>query len=113
MPLRQGFGLLWRLRPRGGPGHLRTVVRGRDLPLHVLAGLGELVDQSLIRQAEEHDDVRFRMLETIREFAAEQLVGRGEDVEIHVRHASWFTDLVQRAAPHLTGTDRAGWLDLV
>ena len=81
--------------------------------LDVLDGLSDLADQSLVRQVEEHDHVRFRMLETIREFAAEQLVGRGEDVEIHVRHAAWFTDLVHRAAPHMTGTDRAGWLDLV
>jgi len=81
--------------------------------LDVLSGLDELADQSLVRQVEEHDHVRFRMLETIREFATEQLVERGEDVEVRRRHAAWFTDLVERAAPHLTGTDRAGWLDLV
>jgi predicted ATPase len=86
---------------------------GAGPTLDILGGLGELVDQSLVRQVEEHDHVRFRMLETIREFAAERLVERGEADEIRRRHATWFTELVERAAPHLTGTDRARWLDLV
>ena len=80
---------------------------GAGPTIDVLGGLGELVDQSLVRQVEEHDHVRFRMLETIREFAAERLVERGEADEIRRRHAAWFTELVERAAPHLTGTDRA------
>ena len=81
--------------------------------LDVLDGLSDLADQSLVRQVEEHDQVRFRMLETIREFAIERLVERGEATELRRRHATWYTDLVERAAPHLTGQDRAGWLDLV
>ena len=79
--------------------------------LDVLGGLGDLADQSLVRQVEEHDHVRFRMLETIREFAIERLVERGESDELRRRHAAWFTDLIERAAPFLTGQDRALWLD--
>ncbi len=81
--------------------------------LDVLDGLSDLADQSLVREIEEHDQVRFRMLETIREFAIERLVERGEATELRVRHATWFTELVERAAPHLTGQDRARWLDLI
>ena len=81
--------------------------------LDVLGGLGDLADQSLVRQVEEHEHVRFRILETIREFATEQLRERGEDDEIGRRHAVWFTALVEEAAPHLTGADRARWLDVV
>jgi predicted ATPase len=81
--------------------------------LDVLTGLSDLADQSLVRQVDEHDHVRFRILETIREFATEQLVARGEADEILRRHAAWYTDLVERIAPHLTARDRATWLDLV
>ncbi len=79
----------------------------------VLAGLSDLADQSLVRRADEHDHVRFDMLETIREFAAEKLAASGEADEIRRRHAAYFTDLAERAAPQLTGAQRAVWLDLV
>jgi predicted ATPase/class 3 adenylate cyclase len=81
--------------------------------LDVLNGLSELADQSLVRQSDEHGDVRFRILETIREFATERLVERGEADEIRRRHATWYTELVERAAPNLTGPERAHWLDLI
>ena len=112
LPLRAGVGLRRRLRPRGGRGHLRPSTAG-GAALDVLDGLGALADQSLVRQVEEHGHVRFRMLETIREFATERLVERGEADELRRRHATWFTELVERAAPHLTGQDRARWLDIV
>ena len=86
---------------------------GAGQTLDVLSGLSELADQSLVRQIEEHDHVRFRMLETIREFAAERLIERGESDEIRRRHATWYTGLVEGAAPHLTSQDRARWLDIV
>ena len=86
---------------------------GDGASLDVLGGLGDLVDQSLVRQVEEQDHARFRMLETIREFAIERLVERGESDELRRRHAAWFMDLVERAAPFLTGQDRALWLDAI
>ncbi len=79
--------------------------------LDVLGGLSELVDQSLIRRMEDHSHDRFRMLETIREFAAERLSENGEEPAMRRRHAAYFTELAERAAPHLMGEDRAGWLD--
>jgi predicted ATPase/class 3 adenylate cyclase len=82
-------------------------------PLDVLTGLGDLADQSLVRLVDTHGEDRFRLLETIREFALERLEERGEATEIRDRHAAWFSALVERAAPHLTGHDRAHWLDVV
>ena len=81
--------------------------------LDVLSGLTDLADQSLVRQADEHDHVRFSMLETIREFAAEKLADGPEAPEIRRRHGQFYLDLAERAAPHLTGDDRATWLDLL
>jgi predicted ATPase len=79
--------------------------------LDVLDGLSSLVDSSLVRRREtEEGDVRFRMLETIREFAAEQLAASGEVPEIQRRHATHFRDLAEAAVPHLDGADAGIWM---
>ena len=82
-------------------------------PLDVLGGLSNLADQSLVRREDDHEHVRSRMLETIREFAQEKLAATGETVEMRRRHAAYFADFAERAAPHLTDADRASWLDLL
>jgi len=79
--------------------------------LDVFGGISELVDQSLVRQSEEHAHVRFGMLETIREFAAERLAAGGEAAEIRRRHAAHYTAVAERAAPNLVGGERSTWLD--
>ena len=81
--------------------------------LDVFGGLSELVDQSLVRRMEDHSHDRFRMLETIREFAAERLSENGEGPEMRRRHAAYFTELAERAEPYLVGEDRARWLDVL
>ena len=58
-------------------------------PGDALDAIGSLVDKSLIRQETQADgEPRFRMLETIREFALEQLVARGEEEALRERHAA-------------------------
>jgi predicted ATPase len=51
------------------------------------------------------------MLETIREYALEQLRAAGEDDAIGGRHARFYATLVEQAEPKLTGADQARWLD--
>ncbi|HZQ36124.1 MAG TPA: hypothetical protein VFD32_09340, partial [Dehalococcoidia bacterium] len=66
----------------------------------VLATLASLVDQSLVeRQANPDGAVRFSMLETLREFAAEQLSASGEESALRGRHALAFLALAEAAAP--------------
>ncbi len=77
----------------------------------VLEGLGALVDQSLLRQSDQHEHARFVMLGTIREFAWDALGECGERDEIRARHAAYFADFAERALPHLTAEDRGEWLD--
>lgn len=55
--------------------------------------LQSLVDRSLLR----HTDGRFSMLETIREYGAEQLEESGEANELRQRHAEHFLELVEDA----------------
>jgi predicted ATPase/class 3 adenylate cyclase len=71
--------------------------------------LQSLVDKSLIRV---RDTGRFGMLETIREFAAEQLEASGDADDVHRRHADHFLALAEEAEAHLHGgpTEKE-WLD--
>jgi predicted ATPase/class 3 adenylate cyclase len=85
-------------------------VCGRD-GLDVLAGLADLVDQSLIRQDETEGEPRFSMLLVIREFALEQLAELEVANGVAERHASFYRDLAEAAAPGLTGPDRKRLLD--
>jgi len=64
--------------------------------------LQSLVDKSLAR----HSGERFWMLETIREYAAEQL---GDD-RFAAQHAAYYLALAEEAHAHLLGTPKA-WLD--
>jgi len=69
--------------------------------------LQSLVDKSLVRV---RDAGRFWMLETIREFAVEQLDASPEGDEVRQRHAEFFLTLAEEAFPHLRGNPQ-GWLD--
>jgi predicted ATPase/DNA-binding SARP family transcriptional activator len=77
----------------------------------IVAGLATLVEANLLGRPVEPGQPRFSMLETIREYALEQLRVAGEDDEIGGRHASFYAALVERAEPKLTGADQARWLD--
>ncbi len=83
-----------------------------ELGWDALGGLTSLVDKSLVRRTEPAEgDPRFSMLETIREFALEQLAA-GVDLEpVLRRHAEHFLDLAVEAEPHLTADDQGEWLD--
>jgi tetratricopeptide (TPR) repeat protein len=72
-----------------------------------LDALQSLVDKSLLRHSQE----RFWMLETIREYAAEQLDHRGDAETLRRRHAEYFLRLAEEAEPHLTGAHLAPWLE--
>jgi predicted ATPase/class 3 adenylate cyclase len=81
-----------------------------DGDLTTLGGLESLVSKSLIRQdAEVRGEPRFTMLETIREYALDQLDASGEAPWIRRLHAECFLGLASMAWPGLTGKDQAAW----
>ena len=77
----------------------------------VVERIGELVDQSLVRLDDGDGEPRFAMLETIREYAAEMLAGRGEAEAVADRHAAAMLEFAQLAAPELAGTSQRNWLE--
>ncbi len=78
--------------------------------MEVIDCLTFLADQSLLRAEEIDGDLRFRMLDTIREFAAEQLTIRGEREEIERRHSAAFVALAESLSSSLSGDDQRRWL---
>jgi predicted ATPase/DNA-binding CsgD family transcriptional regulator len=93
--------------PRGYPG------------VDVLEGVTALMDKSLLREqagSVAQDDgrgPRFWMLETIREYALEQLVESGEEDDLRARHAAYFLALAEQAAAEILVTQQAKWFALL
>jgi predicted ATPase/Tfp pilus assembly protein PilF len=82
------------------------------LDIDVLDGVTSLVNKSLLRQKEhEGEEGRFSMLETIREFALDQLAQTGELEPLRNAHLSFYLDLVEQGEPELTGSSQAIWLE--
>jgi non-specific serine/threonine protein kinase len=76
----------------------------------VLDGLAALVDQSLLRQeVGPGGELRFRMLETVREFGLERLAVAGEEPEFRTRHAAWFAALAEQAAADFLRGEDVDW----
>jgi non-specific serine/threonine protein kinase len=60
-------------------------------PEHVLDLLAQLVSKSLVLADEDGDGTeRYRMLETVRQYARERLLAAGEAEAVHRRHAAYF-----------------------
>lgn len=67
--------------------------RGRILEL-----LGGLIDKSLVLAEPAADDMRYRMLEPLRQFALERLVEHDATSTMRRRHAQWFLAMATDAA---------------
>jgi predicted ATPase len=78
----------------------------------VLEQLAQLLDKSLVQaQQGTGGEPHFNMLETIREYATEQLVASGEDAAVQERHAHYFLRLAEEAEPHLFRPEWDSWLE--
>ncbi len=65
-----------------------------------------LVARCLVSVREEEGRARYRLLETVRQYAAERLAASGEEEEARDAHAAFFRALAGGAEPGLTGTER-------
>ena len=80
-----------------------------DDEFEVLDSLGQLVDKSLVRTLPAGDETRYYLLEPLRQYAAARITA-DEAVETGGRHARYFKDLAERAAPELRGPRQLDWL---
>jgi predicted ATPase/DNA-binding CsgD family transcriptional regulator len=80
------------------------IERGR-----VLDVLGSLVDQSLVICDERDAAVRYRLLETVRQYGLERLAEAGEEDSLRHRHRDRFLALAEEAAPQLESGRQDAW----
>jgi predicted ATPase/DNA-binding CsgD family transcriptional regulator len=83
-----------------------------ELEGDMLEMLASLVDKSLLQQVEQADgEVRFRMLQTLREYGLERLAAEEESETTHRAHAGYYLALAGEAEAGLTGLQQAMWLE--
>ena len=83
----------------------------------VLGYLGQLVDKSLVMEFKEQGgpgtsrERRYRLLETIRQYARDKLLEVGGGEGVRERHLDYFCKLARLAEPNLRGKDQSVWLN--
>ena len=88
-----------------------TVCRGDDVP-DVLEGVASLVDKTLVRTEDPvHGEVRFTMLQVIREYALEHLDASPEAERLRTAHADYFAEAVTQLSSALRRDGSRGVID--
>ena len=87
-----------------------AAVSEADDEYEVLDSLGQLVDKSLVQSEHAGDEARYHLLEPLRTVAAARSNADEAD-ETGGRHARYFQDLAERAAPELRGHRQLEWLE--
>ena len=78
---------------------------------NVLDLLTQLVNKSLVMTQEQNGEIRYHMLEAIRQFGSDKLLETNESESLGDRHLEYFLQLAETAAPHLIRPEQVAWLD--
>jgi non-specific serine/threonine protein kinase len=80
----------------------------------VLDLLSNLVDKSLVELdvggVDRTGRARYRMLETVRQYAAQRLLESGKEPPARARHRDYYVELAEEVEPRLTGPEQGTWL---
>jgi predicted ATPase len=77
----------------------------------VLDMLTSLVEKSLVLYEERGREGRYRLLETVRQYARDRLLEAREVEVARQHHRDWYLALAERAEPELRGAEQASWLE--
>jgi predicted ATPase/class 3 adenylate cyclase len=94
-----------------GVAEAEAVCGPDDLGIDVMDGISVLVEHSLVQPAPSSFGAHFRMLTTVRMFAADRLDKHGDGDATRRRHAETFLALAEDIAPKVPGRDQARLLD--
>ena len=75
--------------------------------------LAQLVDKSLVVVDRNDIGVRYRLLETIRQYAAERLQASGDTADVRRGHAEYCIEQAVEAGPHLRRREQPEWAERV
>jgi predicted ATPase/transcriptional regulator with XRE-family HTH domain len=88
----------------------QAVAAGADDEQALISTLSALADASLvIVQSGVSGRARYRMLDLVREYAAEHAAAAGDLEALQRRHAAYFLALAERAEPELRGSGQQAW----
>lgn len=76
----------------------------------ILDLLTSLCDKSLVVADQNEGDSRFRLVETVRQYAREKLVESGSSEAVRERHRDYFVAVAEEAELELMGAQQAEWL---
>ncbi|NGP07772.1 protein kinase [Rhodococcus sp. 14C212] len=76
----------------------------------LLDTLTSLVEKSILIREEHRSAVRFRMLETLREYGREKLEATGEDLAVRRRHRNWYEKLALGAEAEWISARQLDWI---
>ncbi|GAA4483494.1 LuxR family transcriptional regulator [Rhodococcus olei] len=79
-------------------------------PEDVLDVVAALVDKSILIREDHGDVVRYRLLETLRDYGLEKLEGNGDLDALRRRHRDWYELLVLRAEAQWIGPRQMQWI---
>jgi len=95
----------WTLEAAEGICAGNGIGTGQVLPL-----LLQLQDKSLVLADEQQGAVRYRLLETLRQYGSDRLRESGEDAVLRARHRDWFVRFVDRDEEIWFGPGQAEWM---
>ncbi len=84
---------------------------GSVVAANILDLLTSLVDKSLVLAETQHGEARYRLLETVRQYARDRVVEAGEEAEVRTRHRAWCVALAEQAGAELRGPRQGVWLE--
>jgi non-specific serine/threonine protein kinase len=77
----------------------------------VLDLLGSLVNKSLVQTEEVDGEVRYTLLETVRQYGQEQLAAAGGAAKLRDRHLGWYLTLLEESGLHRFGVEQLLYYD--
>ena len=76
----------------------------------ILDGLSNLARKSLVQVERSDFEVRYRLLDSIRDYGHEKLEEAGHLVTLSTRHRDFYLDLAERAEPQVRGSSGSVWM---
>jgi predicted ATPase len=77
----------------------------------VLDVLDGLVDKSVITATRSRNEMRYRMLESVRDYGLEKLRSGGDEYAMRRRHRDYYSELCQQAWEHWTDFSQPQWFE--
>src|SRR5438093_657675 len=97
--------------PPGRWAPRRICAADQITPPEVLDLVSRLVEKSLVVTEDRTDGRRFRLLETLRQYAEEQLHIAGEETGLLRRYVRWHQALAEKGQVGLRGPNQGKWRD--